>query len=89
MDFLDEPWSDNLLRHHEVQAARGGKLKVEGGTRRDRPVEAGGIDAWRERLEPEQVAALGRAPAELLRAFGYEVDTAVPARPVGAVPWRP
>lgn len=82
MAFLGEPWSDNLLRHHEVQAARGGKMKVEGGTRRDRPLDAAGLDAWRERLEPEQLAGLAGTSADLLRAFGYEVDTAVPARPV-------
>lgn len=81
MDFLGEPWSDNLLRHHEVQAARGGKMKVEGGTRRDRPLDASGIDAWRDRLDPAQMEGLSGEPAPLLRSFGYEVDTAVPVGP--------
>lgn len=77
--FLDEPWSDNLLRHHEVHAARGIGT-VEGGTRSDRPLDASRLDDWRTTLADEQRARLHDPRVRsLLRCFGYRLDTAPPA----------
>lgn len=81
--FLGEPWSDNLLRHHEVQAGRGGKKRVEGGTRKDRPLDASHLDAWCKRLTSEQMRALAENE-ELLAELGYRVDTAIPVAPLPA-----
>jgi hypothetical protein len=86
MAFLDEPWSDDLLRHHEIQAERDGDNKVEGGTRSDRPLDHSGLDAWRERLTADQRAALKEQARPLLRYYGYRAKTAVPADPCPAVP---
>ena len=82
MSFLDEPWSDDLLRHHEIQTARGTPSSVEGGTRVDRPVDAGAIDQWRGQLSDAELAALSDAPKRLLKHFGYRARTAVPASPL-------
>lgn len=82
MSFLGEPWSDNLLRHHEVQAQRGNVARVEGGTRTDRPVDSEALDVWREQLTQDEMAALRDAPRPLLRYFGYRPRTAVPVRPL-------
>ncbi len=80
LHFLGEPWSDNLLRHHEVHAARAATCKVEGGTRSDRPLDPSRLDDWRTVLDEEQLARLRDARLQpLLRHFGYLPDTARPA----------
>ncbi len=40
LDFLQEDWSPNLLRHHEVHRERGGPAVAEGGTRSWDPIDA-------------------------------------------------
>lgn len=85
MVFLGEPWSDNLLRHHDVHRDRGTATKVEGGTQSDRPLDPSRIDDWRERLDDEQLDFLARRARGLLRHFGYDATTAVPVRPIAPV----
>lgn len=76
--FLGEPWSDDLLRHHQVQLAKGGDTRVEGGTQLARPLEDVAVDRWRDELAERDLQALAERPAPLLRYFGYEPATAVP-----------
>ena len=49
LDWLGEPWSQSVLEHHTVQGARGGRLKVEGRSRVDDPIDTSRIAKWTRR----------------------------------------
>ena len=86
MDWLGEPWADSLLAHHEVQAARGGELVVEGTSRADQPIEVSRITKWHKRMTPAHRKDLEDKLGRLAAFFGYSMhDPAVlePLRPGG------
>ena len=72
LTWLGEPWSNRVLRHHEVN--RPGKEKVEGGTKSTDPIDPSRISKWVRTMPAE-----GRAELESLRPlaefFGYSLDT--------------
>jgi hypothetical protein len=74
LEWLGEPWSDRVLEHHAVQAARGGNLTAEGQNRKDDPIDVSRIDKWRHTLpakrRPELASSLGRLGA----FYGYAID---------------
>jgi len=72
--FLDEPWTDSLLVHHEVQRAKGAPKITDGGTRTQDPIDSSRVDQWRGSLTPEQRRIIGTATAGLLELFGYTCD---------------
>jgi hypothetical protein len=71
--WLGEPWSDDVLRHHEVQGRRQARNRAEGGTNRTDPIDPARIGKWATSMPPE-----GRAEMQKLRPvaefFGYSVD---------------
>jgi hypothetical protein len=74
LDWLGEPWSDDVLAHHAVQAGRGGRLKVEGRNRVDDPIDVARIAKWKSTLEPAAQRELGRRLGRLGEFFGYSMD---------------
>jgi len=81
MQFLGEPWSDNLLRHHVIQPHKG-VFEVEGNTRADRPLDGSRIGDWIKDLSREQFSAIEDVCEENSRHFGYVHDVALPQGPV-------
>jgi Sulfotransferase family len=87
VDFLGEPWSDNLLHHNDVQAARGTPRISAGSTRTRDAISADPAHRW--------AASLGEAPRRLLESsagplatfFGYEPSE--PGTPEPMVPTDP
>ena len=75
---LGEPWSDQLLRHDEVQRAQGAPRAVEGSTVTSQPVDAARAHEWASHVGPEERAALGTVVG-LAEVLGYDVLDAVPA----------
>lgn len=76
LDWLGEPWSPNVLAHHTVQGARGGRLKVEGRSRVDDPIDTSRIAKWTNTMTEGQRNLLRRRLGRLGAFFGYDVDDA-------------
>jgi hypothetical protein len=89
VDWLGESWSDDLLRHHDVQAAKGAPRLVDGSTSTREPIRPERADAWREALSPEETAELADRTAGLAPLFGYAVgpepDGSATTEPYGLV----
>jgi Sulfotransferase family len=80
--WLGEPWSDDVLAHHEVQGARGGRLDVEGRSRADDPVDVARVDRWTRQLEPDVRAWLGQRLTRQAQLLGYAIDEPMPVEPL-------
>ena len=91
LEWLDEPWADQVLDHHSVQSGRGGRLSVEGRVRVDDPIDVARVSKWKPtfdalpaRQRDEIVATVGR----LGEFFGYSFDdpaVLAPLRPDGGL----
>jgi hypothetical protein len=82
LDYLGEDWSDNVLAHHTVQAARGGRRKVEGRSLVDDPIDVARISKWTKTMEERHRAALRRRCARLGEFYGYAIDDPVVLDPL-------
>lgn len=89
VDFLEEPWSDDLLRHNDVQAARGTPRISAGSTRTRDAISTDLAHRWADSLDDAARDRLVSAAGPLARFFGYEPDEAgareglVPPDPAG------
>ena len=73
LDYLDEPWSDDLLLHARIQRSRGGPASVEGDTRKDRPIDTESLDSWRSQLSSRQVSRIEETAGRALDVLGYDM----------------
>jgi len=76
--FLGEPWSPDLLRHHEVQRERGAPRLAEGGTRTGDAIDPARNARWLEELSAAQRRELAEVTAPLRQVFGYRETDAAP-----------
>lgn len=79
VSWLGETWSDDLLRHHDVQAAKGAPRLVDGSTSTREPIRPERADAWRDALAAPDVAELRARTGPLAHYFGYDVGDGAPA----------
>ena len=79
MDWLDEPWSEDLLRHNDIQAARGAPRMSAGSTRTRDPITASVSSRWVQALSAPELAQVVSATGALARLLGY--DPALPTAP--------
>ena len=85
--WLGEPWSDDLLRHNDVQAAQGAPRVSAGNTRPRDPIKADLADRWADALQGPERGQLAALTGELAGFFGY--DPARPGAPGTLVPPDP
>jgi len=71
MTFLDEPWSDMLLHHHEVQREKGAPRSAEGSTITRDAIDARRADSWTRAATLEDHNALESA-IDVSRFLGYD-----------------
>jgi sulfotransferase family protein len=83
LDYLGEDWSSSVLEHHAVQAARGGRRKVEGRSLVDDPIDVARISKWTKTMEDRHRVILRRRTARLGEFYGYEVDDPAVLAPLG------
>ena len=76
VDWLDEPWTDDLLRHNNVQAAQGAPRVSAGNTRTRDPITPELADKWADALGEQELEVLAARTGELAAFFGYD-----PTRP--------
>ncbi|HEX5620497.1 MAG TPA: sulfotransferase, partial [Solirubrobacteraceae bacterium] len=82
LEYLGEDWSDNVLQHHTVQAARGGRRKVEGRSLVDDPIDIARISKWTKTMEDRHKAALQRRLSRLGEFYGYAIDDPAVLTPI-------
>jgi hypothetical protein len=83
--FLGEPWSDNLLAHHDVQRDKGAPRIVDGSTSTRDAIDASRVDEWVQDSGPAELAALDRV-ASLASFFGYDPRNPARLLPLGDGP---
>jgi hypothetical protein len=83
LDWLGEPWSPQVLAHHAVQSSRGGKLKVEGRSRADDPIDVARVTKWTKTLDQETQRKLKRRLGRYAEFFGYTFGDAASFAPIG------
>lgn len=84
MDWLGEPWSDDLLRHNEVQTAKGAPRLVDGRTSTREPIRAERADRWLESMSTADRATVLAQTAPLARFLGYDPSGALEPAPIVA-----
>jgi hypothetical protein len=72
VDWLGEPWSDDLLRHNDVQASRGAPRLSNGNIRTRDPITPELADRWAEALDEQERGMLADRTGELAGFFGYD-----------------
>jgi hypothetical protein len=78
LEWLGEPWSDDVLEHHEVHGARGGRARVEGRSRKDEPIDVSRVDKWTRELREDHRDWLRPRLTRRAEFFGYGFDEAIP-----------
>lgn len=71
-DWLREPWSDNLLRHHQVQGAKGAPRVVDGNTNTREPINPQRADGWTDALNDIDQQVVRSVTSRLAEFLGYD-----------------
>ena len=82
VDWLKEPWSDAVLRHQEVQAAKGAPRLVDGSTSTRAPIDTDRAHAWQQSLSSEEVRIVVEHTGALASFLGYHSDDATRLDPL-------
>ncbi len=82
VSWLGEAWSDDLLRHHEVQRAKGAPRLVDGNTNSQSPINAQRVDSWIDALGEDDRERVRLATSQLAATLGYDAVGATPPRDV-------
>lgn len=70
--WLEEPWSEDLLRHNEVQAAQGAPRISAGSTRTRDPINPELADRWVDTLTETDRGQLAEGAGALAGFLGYD-----------------
>lgn len=87
--WLDEPWSDAVLSHHQRPHRTGAAVEVEGFTRTDSAIDPSHIAGWEQHLRGAALAMVVERTGALAEFLGYTPDAATPLLPFGAAADRP
>ncbi|SEK38184.1 Sulfotransferase family protein [Blastococcus sp. DSM 46786] len=87
VEFLDEPWSEDLLRHNDVQAARGTPRISAGATRTRDPITTDRAHRWSDSMTEDTRRLLESSAGPLARFLGYLPTE--PGAPGALVPPNP
>jgi hypothetical protein len=78
LQWLDEPWSEAVLAHHEGARLTHRQRAVEGGTRPSDAVDARRIERWRRWLDDDTRATVLAETGEWARFLGYDAEPSGP-----------
>lgn len=74
LEWLGEPWADEVLQHHVVQGSRKEKEMVEGRNRPDDPLDTSRIAKWTTSIDDRARATLRHDLGRLGEFLGYSID---------------
>lgn len=74
LTWLGEEWSEQVLQHHAIQGARGGKLSVEGKVRVDDAIDVARVTKWTAAVDEAGRAELARRLGRLGEFWGYSME---------------
>jgi hypothetical protein len=74
LEWLGEPWSDDVLRHHEVQGRREIDVAISGKSKVDDPIDRSRIDKWKTTMPAADQRAVTRRLGPLARFWGYDAE---------------
>lgn len=77
LSFLELPWHDDVLRHHEMHSEI-----CAGNTPGNKPIDPSNTGKWQLGLSNEELAIIASRCADRARRFGYHLPVATP--PIGA-----
>ncbi|MBA2767863.1 MAG: sulfotransferase [Sporichthyaceae bacterium] len=89
MDWLGEPWSDDLLRHQAVQAAKGAPRLVDGSTSTRAPIDSARANAWRQILTTGDQETVRQRTGAVAAFLGYDAHDASRCADLTSVPPEP
>ena len=69
LDYLNLPWHDNVLRHHELH--QGSSI---GKTINNKAIDSSNINKWKEGLETTSLQIINRVCGELAEQYGYDLS---------------
>lgn len=76
LDWLNEPWSPQVLEHHVVHQQRGTAGRIEGRTRVNDAIDPERASKWRNSLTAKERTRLAQSEAVFAGFFGYDVTDA-------------
>lgn len=81
LEWLGEPWSDQVLAHHEVQPSSGAAGEVEGFTRTDTPIDTSRVDTWQDLIRGNSLEKVVKRTGALASFLGYDPAIGEPTGP--------
>lgn len=75
--WLDEPWSDAVLRHHDIQSAKGAPRITDGRTKPADPLTADRAVRWAATMAPSDKEIIWQLAGPLAEFLGYDADDAL------------
>jgi hypothetical protein len=85
LEWLGEPWADEVLQHHDIQSGREHK-RVEGKVQVGDAIDASRISKWTKTIDaiPHGRSELERLTGRIGRLLGYRADDPLALDPVHA-----
>ncbi len=74
LNFLDEPWDDNVLNYHKVSSANRAKEKIPQNISAQKPIYKSAYGRWRNELSETDKKLFKELAGDLLIELGYEED---------------
>ena len=69
LEYLDLPWHDDVLRHHELHNSRS-----VGGTVDSRRIDAASIGKWKNNLSKKELSIIQSLCSDVAQKFGYHLS---------------
>jgi Sulfotransferase family len=82
LDWLEEPWSDAVLQHHDVQQEKGAPDVSDGRTRPGDAIDAERVSKWMTVLTEAERDSVRKKTEGWGRFFGYDIDEPLPVEPL-------
>lgn len=73
LDFIDEPWSDEVLKHHKKNHNLETYISKEGNRLEDKPITDQSVGRWKEDLTPKQKFEVHKIAGQMLDVLNYDI----------------